>query len=344
MNLFLIKIKLLYLRIQDKFVKLIRSKSIKNIDTIQINAFPGMDCKEDYAEFLDRSRKFDKFVVWGLRTQEDTFRNIHRHFYETLEKMGAQVIWVDDDKKNIDLVKKNDLVIAVNVAAKYLPINPNAFYCLHNINTEFNSKKITTLQVYTKKVEEKKIESWQSATKFDHNHRVLYQPWGTNLLPHEFLPPIFNPESHYVFWIGSIWNNIHNQGNINQIQYLKQILAKEKIAFLHAKGVSDKQNIMLTRDSRIAPAIAGEWQADKGYLPCRMFKNISYGQLGISNVNSFSVILGENLHVTESLEELIHWSLSLTKKEYIDKTRVQQNLIKKHTYLQKLNHIMRTFE
>jgi hypothetical protein len=49
---------------------------------------------------------------------------------------------------------------------------------------------------------------------------------------------------------------------------------------VNLKFVPDWVNVAAIRRSRIAPAIAGRWQVEHNYLPCRMFKNISYGQLG----------------------------------------------------------------
>jgi spore maturation protein CgeB len=47
--------------------------------------------------------------------------------------------------------------------------------------------------------------------------------------------------------------------------------------------VTQEQHEQLIRGARFAPALQGAWQVDHGYIPCRLFKNISYSQLGVSN-------------------------------------------------------------
>ena len=46
------------------------------------------------------------------------------------------------------------------------------------------------------------------------------------------------------------------------------------------KSLNDKKIIA---NSEIAPAIVGSWQKEHEYVPCRIFKNISYGKLGMTN-------------------------------------------------------------
>ncbi len=173
--------------------------------------------------------------------------------------------------------------------------------------------------------------------------KILYQPWGTNLLPWEFLPPVFPKKSPLVFWVGSIWDNDQHQGNLEVIRELRKQLWKHHIFFVQVR-VPDQLNIKLMRFSRIAPAVAGNWQAKVNYLPCRMFKNISYGQLGITNVRRFKDLLGKSFLDGSTVTELVEKALSMPEKKFKSQVLAQQEIIKTQTYMQKLQNIFTALE
>src|SRR5690606_20192513 len=113
-----------------------------------------------------------------------------------------------------------------------------------------------------------------TAVHFDPKTKTLYQPWGTDLLPHEFKKPIFT-KNKFVFWIGSIWKGKNSEGNIQNIKELDQILKLKGLSLIPVRFVPNFINRFLVRHSRLAPAIGGPIQVETDYLPCRMFKNIS---------------------------------------------------------------------
>jgi hypothetical protein len=47
--------------------------------------------------------------------------------------MGFEAIWIDDKKSNASLIRKGDIVFAVDVASDELPLVKGAKYVLHNI-------------------------------------------------------------------------------------------------------------------------------------------------------------------------------------------------------------------
>lgn len=293
-------------------------------------------------------KKFHKVVLWGLRTQRHTHRYIHHTFYRTLRKINAPVVWVDDTARNASAIEKNDLVISVNIAGRHLPLLNDVFYCLHNFDDTVHDRiapsKNIRLQVYTNQAEINS-EKWDAVTFFNTEKRQLCQPWGTDLTAEEFLPPVEGTRLKISFWIGSIWNNELNQGNLREIAALKKALARKSITFIPLHGVPDRFNKMLVRASLIAPAIGGGWQAENNYLPCRMFKNISYGQLGISNVKKFSDLFGKEFWVAgDTIEELVDQALFLDPKRKREIILAQQDVVKKHTYIDKVNNILKAFE
>lgn len=301
--------------------------------------------------------KFNKIVIWGLREKWHTHRFIHKAFYENAKKLGYKVVWVEDEEKNQNVVEKGDLVIASEAVGKmvpekkelkdyYLPIKEGVYYCLHSYKSIFyekiNKKYLLILEKYQNDFEGKGYEEWKKAVLFDREGQTLYQPWGTDLLDYEFKKPVFR-KNKFVFWVGSVWNNALNQGNLHQINEFKTILKKFKLKFIKVRFVPDSWNIFFIRLSRIAPAIVGKWQEEHDYLPCRMFKNISYGQVGFSNVKKFQDILGD-ANISGSIEEMTKKVLALKKEEYKSLVLKQQEIVKNYTYKNALENIFRGFE
>jgi hypothetical protein len=296
-------------------------------------------------ELLKYKNKFRKCIVWGLRHSNDSFRYIHRGYFNVFDSLGFDVLWLDDSLENQQFVGPNDFVFTSNRAERNLPIIKDTYYCFHNSSLSFvdqvpKSHKII-LQVYTDGCmsHSKKIDS---VTYYDPRLHTLYQPWGTDLMPWEFRTPVFSSWSPFVFWAGSIWNNPENQGNTSEIHSLKEALANNKLLFKHISMAPDWLNLHFIRWSRIAPTIAGHWQAQHNYLPCRMWKNISYGQLGITNVSKFCEILDNNVVYSDNILDLVDKSLSLSKSKYMHLIKKQQQYIKHHTYLQRALMVLKT--
>ncbi len=296
-----------------------------------------------------------RLVIWGLKNVYHTHRHIHKAFYENTKRLGYDVIWVEDDKKNQKYIKTGDIIIASEVHGKMipkknvfedynLPVRNDIKYCLHNYSDTFKIKldknNYINLAVYQNEADKSDIKI-DELRYFNSITKTLYQPWGTDLLFKDFKKPIFN-KNRFVFWIGSIWNNEQNQGNIKQIDELKKVLSENNLKFKQLRFIPDFLNVFFIRRSRIAPAIAGQYQVNINYLPCRMFKNISYGQLGITNVQKFSDILGDKFIINnnQNTESVINKVLNLSREEYKKEVLLQQEKIKNYTYKESIENII----
>lgn len=296
-----------------------------------------------------------RIVIWGLRKKYHTHRHIHKAFYESARKLGYDAVWLEDEPESRDKIKAGDLIIASEVQGRMvppkekfedyiLPVRSDVKYCLHNLKPVFSEKLDKTqyieLNVYKKSVETSADFKIDTARYYDSRTRTLYQPWGTDLLPQEFKKPVFN-RTKFVFWIGSIWNNASGQGNVPVIARYKEFLATLGLKFIGIRFVPDWVNVFLIRHSRIAPALTGEYQQEVQYLPCRMFKNISYGQLGFSNIEKFNDILDDAGICSTDTEAMTKRVLALSKEEYLDLVARQQAAISTYTYKDSLENIIR---
>jgi hypothetical protein len=312
-----------------------------------------MDIKE---EIKNNSKRFNKIVIWGLKNRWHTHRFVFAAYYRILKKSGVRVVWVEDEKKNQAVIEPNDLIIMASGAygkmvpqkhslADYnVPIRDDIYYCLH-AEQDFFIEKIKPerriiLNVYSDELRSSQYPEIYEGVHFDAKTRTLHEPWGTDLLPEEFKKPTFNRHK-FVFWVGSIWNDAGNHGNLEEIAKLKAALEKRKIKFLPVRFVPNFMNILLVRLSRIAPAIGGRYQVEINYLPDRMFKNISYGQLGFSNIKKFNDISKDCSVYDENIDTMVEKALTLTKEQYLDLVKKQQEICKRYTIAENLNNFLK---
>ena len=309
----------------------------------------------DIAEELkNNSKKFNKIVIWGLLHRWHTHRFIFQAYYDNLKKCGIPVVWVEDEKKNQAVIEPNDLIFSasgmhgkmvpekLSLADYNLPIRNDVYYCLHAENDYFLEKigfnKSIKLKFYNNDAE--KYEKLYETVHFDRATKTLYQPWGTDLLPSEFKTPLFS-KSKFVFWIGSVWKGKKNEGNITEIGKLVNILRAKKLWFQQIRFIPNSWNRFFVRHSRLAPAVGGAIQVETNYLPCRMFKNISYGQLGFSNVKKFNDIFKECNIYDENTEKMVDKVLALSREEYISIIEKQQKICKEYTIAHHLNNVFK---
>jgi hypothetical protein len=294
--------------------------------------------------------RYRRVVLWGLQSEGgDSFRHIHRHYAHALERLGKDVIWTDDDPEQRELLEPGDLVFAVDIAARQLghPV-PEVDYVLHNFPPShpvwdgLEEERLLRLQVYTCDAERYGVE-WDMVRRYDRAGRILFQPWGTDLLADEFLAPVFNERSREVPFVGSIWEG-DGQGNLNAIHELKAIVDAHRLVFRHYVHISDEENVTAVRTGRIAPAVAGAWQCEQDYLPCRVFKNVSYGALALTNVPKFRDLFAGCFVGRGSVSQIVTEALELGEEDYCDLVYAQQEVVKRYTYREALLAIDRALE
>jgi spore maturation protein CgeB len=101
------------------------------------------------------------------------------------------------------------------------------------------------------------------------------------------------------------------------------------------------ENKFIVQSNELAPSIVGRWQKVNGYLPCRIFKNISYGKLGMTNSKTVYELLENNVLYSEDTSNLlsVYFDTDDTTKRNMFKNSLK--LVKeKHTYINRINTIL----
>ena len=297
-----------------------------------------------------------KFIVWGLELHIDTHSYIHYGYHRAALQLGWDSEWVTDTIENQQKYATTDgyLFLTVGHACTYIPINPNAFYILHNcVMDQFDSipYKIV-LQVYTKDIHTRNVvelrehsyEFWQE------DGNVLYAPWATDLLPHEIdeniekvtcgVIPGNKPDA---IFLGTVWDGVF--GNINELNRFKESMNSQGLHFIFTTSADQQESIRLIQEYRFAPTIVGTWQKEKGYIPCRIFKTISYGQMGITNsIESFRVV-GNHAVYHEDECQLAKDAVANRSSYSIDQQVDAMKYVRDHhTYINRLQTILSVFE
>lgn len=289
----------------------------------------------------------EKFVIWGLPLHSHTHSYVHHAFAKAASYMGFEVAWVEDDIKSNHVMTNNAVVLCCGVAEQNLKYTPGVNYILHNSSRdELRQGNYINLQVYTHDVLSRNTTtvSVEELSFWEESTRTLYQPWATDLLPPEIdkiSPSLVKSAEKRVTWVGSIMNG--DQGNYEEILSYAQACEKRGFEFAHTRLVSVEDNIDAIRSSRHAPTIQGKWQVEKGYIPCRLFKNISYGCWTETNSDTSASLLG--IVSRNTMEELFEHSERFFRNPSKDIIRDKMNLVRdKHTYVNRIRNIFQCLE
>jgi hypothetical protein len=290
-------------------------------------------------------------TIWGLKNKRDSFRFIHKGFYENFIKLGYETKWVDDSVSNQNI--HSDLFFVCGVASKHIKFHKYSNYILHNV--DLNSADAETihkdninylnLQVFTNDAKGEILENGN--IMYNHELNTLFQPWGTPLSPHEWHDYVPKSNSKREFWVGAIWNNQQNQGNKVTMEIYRKLLRNSGVRLIKRggsriklNGLSDLANSQLVRKSRFGATIVGEWQRNAEYIPCRLYKNISFGIAPISNMKP-PIFVKDKSGFIENLEELIDFGFTENEKDRLLRFESAKNDLKTFSYEVNIKRIIK---
>jgi hypothetical protein len=300
---------------------------------------------------------FNKVVIWGHKLNTHTHSYIHYGYYKAFKRLGYETRWLDDydDVTGIDF--SNTLFLTEGQVDQKIPLRTDCYYILHNcdLNKYFksvNHKKIIKLFVYLKCCEYGDNLKMQDYVWYNLIDQSIHMPWATDLLPDEIdankqLVDTDSLQRQAVF-IGSC-AGYDAYGNLNEIELFKKACFEQKFSFIGMGGYGNStgfiginSNIMLIKESYLAPAIQSKYQCDFGYIPCRIFKNISYGKLGITNNKYVYDLFKQKIVYNKDCYQLFfdayHRMQTITQDELFE----QINFVRDHhTYLNRINDLLR---
>jgi len=132
---------------------------------------------------------------------------------------------------------------------------------------------------------------------------------------------------------------------MQEIVPFQQACIDNGIAFNHITNVSMEDNQQLIQSSYMAPAIQGAFQCEKGYIPCRIFKNISYGQWGITNNQTVYDLFKGKIVYNVNTSQLFYDAQHYINNASLDDLYALMDFVKnKHTYINRIETLLAFME
>lgn len=212
---------------------------------------------------------------------------------------------------------------------------------------------ISSVTFYEKKSSDRDLNpQWRHHSPL--HYEAIYTAWATDLLPDEINFEdrfIEHDEPAVTYFIGSIGG-----GNHNEIQLFATACSKHGIKFIHhnpwQKALTFEESKVLTQKSIVCPDIRGSGDPNKvrlgetgtchkqiGYIPCRLFKNISYGKLGMTNCPRLKELFGCQVLLETDESKMVESYLKHSK----DKDFILQQMVwvkEHHTYLNRIQDLL----
>lgn len=322
-----------------------------------------------------------RFVVWGYKNTYHTHTHIHEAFYRTLLRMGKQVKWMDsaddirrDDFSNTLFITNHDCVTNNywpwdKPCISKLPKFDDCFYVIHGLNDNPEARGMfsnhgnklswnvyhdysSTLGMPVRDYPRPKVgvpltESilLDTDTPFYIKQKHMDFRWATDLMPDEIEANkprrMLSLNEKNIYWVGTVW-----WVNQKELLEFRRACEEDGINFNHLGAgqngiINIDENIKLVRRSWMAPAISGSHHLTEGYVPCRIFKNISYGQFGITNSKRVNDIFGGKLIFNPDPYKLYYEAKE--RLQHIDVKELHSlmdEVASKHTYVNRINSVM----
>ena len=318
-----------------------------------------------------------KIVIWGFYPENGVLKNtisyVWNSFYNAFKYLGHDVYWFPNEK--IDNFDFSDCIfIAEGYDDSEIPLNKTSTYfvhCAYNpakyvgnvrkfVDMRYNLKKIDHPNyVYELDKEKTKMDkgcyyepSTNQVIDFKNgrvNYRIddfdkVYIGWATNLMPNEIdKNDVYYPRSNNVYFLGSISND-GRYSNIHLIEEFANECRKNNIEFVlnnfSANQLSEEDYIRLSKESLLGFDIRCQADVEWGRISCRLYKNMSYGHLGMTNCYEAYKELDEYCIYNESASGLFYDAMA--KKDDYEFIKKSVNYIKQyHTYVNRVQSLLK---
>lgn len=296
-----------------------------------------------------------KIIIWGHKLHSHTHSYIHYGFFRAFKHLGYETYWYDDNDDVSNINFDDCLFFTEGQVDKKMPHNKTSKYILHNCNgdnyTDIDLSNKLNIQFFHNEVltyDYNKINDYTFVGK-----DIIHQPWATDLLPHEINENDAKNEMNKreCIWIGSYSPDDRSEyeNNTELDPFFNQCKANNinvKLISPWVKPVSPEENRQLVQSAFLAPAINGAFQKKTYYIPCRIFKNISYGHMGITN-NEYVNKIFDNKLVYDSDTSVLFAKAMAKKNDHriIDEIKFLINEVKeKHTFINRANVLINYFK
>tara|TARA_R100000008_G_scaffold4749_1_gene2972 strand:- start:12698 stop:13693 length:996 start_codon:yes stop_codon:yes gene_type:complete len=319
---------------------------------------------------------YDKVVIWGYPLYSHTASYGWEAYQKAFSYLGYDVYWFHDEDFPEDFDFSNTMFLCEGFADKKLPLNDSScyfvWYCpdpakyinagvkkfvdvrmpVDNHKDHIHDYSVSSLDTISigpsclmeKKKDQKVTISNQYVSYEIDDFDRLYINWATNLLPHEILESdiYLERDEKKIYFLGSI-SNAGQHENFSNFKPFVEECQKLGIEFYHndpwRSPVTTDKLVETTKKSYLGVEIRGPEHVRTNMVPERIFKNISFGHLGMTNSKAVYKELEGNCIFNPKTDELLHNCIS--NRENWQMIKNAQKLVKeKHTYVNRIKSLV----
>ena len=319
--------------------------------------------------------KYSKVIVWGHPLYTHTHAYVHESYYKTFKYLGYETYWFHDGDFPKDFDYSNCLFITEGYADKNIPLNSTSCYMVmycpspikyisanveryidvrmsainhkdHIHDYSLNREVAINIgpECFYEKKTNNKIRHKNNYVDYEiEDYDKVYISWATNLLPHEIdSQDMYLSRQNAIYFCGTI----SGQGiceNLSNFMPFIQECQKNGIQFYHndpwSNPIPTHEMIKIVKSSLLGVDIRGPEHLRSRLLTCRVFKNISYGHLGITNSPAIQEALDGNCVYNSDTSQLFYDAMN--NRENFKLISDGMKLIKeKHTYVNRINSLI----
>lgn len=250
-----------------------------------------------------------KIIIWGYPLYKHSLSFINNGFFRAAKYLNYETYWFDDSNYPKDFDYTGCIFITQWYACNNIPLNKDSIYFVHDIH-ENNKGKFLDYNFYDLRYLEREhhdaaysytlpnnLRKLETGVFIDDPKKHIYMAWATNLLPNEIdLNSVYIKRNPIWYFTGN-WNDGRANGcdpehaNAPLARKFAELLKQDGVDFYrHEHWISEEEQLGVIKKSYCWPDFRGPTQQQWGYVPCRVFKAISGGHLGISNTDAFAAI------------------------------------------------------
>jgi len=289
----------------------------------------------------------NKVVIWGHPPDTHTHSYIHLGFAKAFSYLDYDVVWCADDPDYVDEVK-DCIVLTENSCRNYLPIEESSQYFIHNLADDYEKHEgdnIHNLLVYHEGynwgVDWQCIDDW---SWYDKDTKTVVIMWATDLLPDEVkekIPVPYDASRTDINYVGSLSNGYFHKFSAVVNSHGKRFIASGGYSPTSRGFIDNKTSVSLVKDSYLNFDLRPECHLNNGYIPCRIFKNMSYGCWTGTNSEKILKFFEGRITACSDLDELYLKTEEDSKKATKDVLLDNQYYIRKHhTYVNRVNSLL----
>jgi len=318
-----------------------------------------------------------KIVIWGHPLYSHTHSYVHQGYYKGFKSLGHEVYWFHDDDYPEDFDFSDTLFIGEGFADKKIPINDTSTYFIMYLPdprkydgakrlvdvrlTAVNFKDHIIEWSFDKDVYQSKGPSVWFKPKTDEIIRMkndyidveipdydkMCISWASDLLPEEInFDDMYMERENAIYFCGTIsahgvcenwsnWEPFIEQCSENGIDFHCNDVWSNPLSFDEVRRQAQK--------SILGADIRSKEHVKQRLVTCRVFKNVSYGHMGMTNSEQIYQEMDGNCIYNPDPAALFHDGMA-NRENYNLIRQGMQYVKENHTYINRCKSVLQIYE